>query len=157
MISVHVDDEYTIGLLKKVYANKLNATSKRARFAMNSRKQAFKAAFRESAKVQGDPPVARFVMAVFHFCLPRCDWDAGIKSTQDAAEVYLDSKDDRVIKSACTFLSRPKRERNSPTGYAHGCEPFVHVDFFCMETELRQALERAQEVALWSRSVWQRR
>ena len=151
MISIHVDDQDALALLKSVYANRLNATSRGARYSMNTRKRRFMEAFRASARVEGEPVEGPLCVALFHFCLPRCDWDAGIKSTQDAVEIYLACRNDRVIKSAFTFLTRPVKG----TKKRQGRKAFVHVELYSMETELDDALERARDMGEWSRSCWQ--
>jgi hypothetical protein len=150
MISVHVDDDEAITLVKTVYANKLNATSRGARYSMNTRKRKFTQAFGRCAKVKGNPVEGSLVIAVYHFCLPRCDWDAPIKAVQDAAEQFLACRNDRVIRSALTFLTRPikgskKRQER---------KPFIEVSFFGYN-EFDLAMQKAEEIGRWSHSCWQ--
>ena len=57
MISVHVDDDNVLSLVRSVYANRLNAASRGARYSMNARKQKFMRAFVEAASVEGSYPV----------------------------------------------------------------------------------------------------
>ena len=77
MISVHVDDEHVLSLVRSVYANRLNAASRGARYSMNARKQKFMRAFIEAASVEGNPVSGDNVVAIYHFVLPRADrdWD----------------------------------------------------------------------------------
>lgn len=151
MVSIHVDDEDVITLVKGVYANKLNAASRAARYGLNAKKQRFIKAFRAAANVEGDPAEGDTVIAIYHFCLPRCDWDAPIKAVQDAVEDFIACKNDRVIRAALTFLTRPigktkKRPQRSP---------FIQVYLYDMGTELEDALDRAREIGEWSLTCWQ--
>ena len=150
MISIHVDNDEVLSLLKLVYANRLNAASRGARYSMNQRKRKFMQAFVDSATVHGDKVAGDNVIAVYHFILPRCDWDAPVKSVQDACECYLEQGNDRVIRAALTFLTRPGRA----TKRSVERKPGVHVYLFNMDTELEQAMGKAKEVAQWSNSCW---
>lgn len=150
MISVHVDDEHVLSLVRSVYANRLNAASRGARYSMNARKQKFMRAFVEAASVEGYPVAGDNVVAIYHFVLPRCDWDAPVKAVQDACECYLEDGNDRVIKAALTFLTRPKKGTKKRPGRKES----ISVHLFNMDTELEQAMDKAREIGKWSNSCW---
>tara|TARA_R100001086_G_C11797329_1_gene247952 strand:- start:402 stop:860 length:459 start_codon:yes stop_codon:yes gene_type:complete len=150
MISIHVDDDDALARLKTVYANRLNAASRGARYSMNARKQKFMRTFTECAKVEGVVVPGDRVVAVYHFVLPRCDWDAPVKAVQDACECYLECGNDRAIKAALTFLTRPKKG----TKKRPGRKASVSVYLFNMDTELEQAMDKAKEIGQWSNSCW---
>lgn len=150
MISVHVDDEHVLSLVRSVYANRLNAASRGARYSMNARKQKFMRAFVEAASVEGSPVSGDNVVAIYHFVLPRCDWDAPVKAVQDACECYLEDGNDRVIKAALTFLTRPKKGTKKRPGRKES----ISVYLFNMDTELEQAMDKAREIGKWSNSCW---
>tara|TARA_R100001510_G_scaffold21065_1_gene18417 strand:- start:174 stop:632 length:459 start_codon:yes stop_codon:yes gene_type:complete len=136
-IKITVTDEEALELVKTVYANKLNATSRGARYAMNSRKRKFMQAFRAAGQVEGEVVPSDCVLAVYNFCLPRCDLDAPIKAVQDAAEEWLACRNDRVIKSSCSFITRPAKG----TSVVRARKPSIEVSFFCMKTEAEKAME----------------
>ena len=150
MIAIHVDDDDALARVRAVYANRLNAASRGARYSMNARKQKFMRAFVEAASVEGDPIPGDRVVAVYHFVLPRCDWDAPVKAVQDACECYLECGNDRAIKAALTFLTRPKKG----TKKTPGRKPSISVYLFNMDTELEQAMDKAKEIGKWSNSCW---
>ena len=150
MIAIHVDDDDPLARVRTVYANRLNAASRGARYSMNARKQKFMRAFTETASVKGDPGAGDRAIAVYHFVLPRCDWDAPGKAVQDACECYLECGNDRAIKAALTFLTRPK----NGTKKRPGRKASISVYLFNMDTELEQAIDKAKEIGQWSNSCW---
>lgn len=150
MISIHVDDEDVIARVRTVYANRLNAASRGARYSMNARKRKFMDAFVKRARVEGDRVAGNTAVAVYHFVLPRCDWDAPVKAVQDACECYLECGNDRAIKAALTFLTRPQKA----TKRKQERKPSISVYLYSMDTELEEAMSKAKEIGEWSNSCW---
>ena len=153
MIRITIDDPATLDMLKGVYANKLNATSRGARYSMNSKKRAFKEAVRLTAKVEGEPATGDPVLAIYSLTLPRCDWDAPIKALQDAIEPWIGCKNDRVIRYAWTFLTRPGKA----TKYKPVRPKQVVVYLYNANEEKDQALSRAFHLFDWGKRCWDRR
>lgn len=151
MIHVRVESLEALEALRTVYANKLNATSRGARFAMNNRKQQFKDIFTKAATVTGEPVEGQVVIAIYRLCLSRCDWDAPIKALQDACEEYIACKNDRVIRTAMAFLVRPTKKRTGQV-VRNGS---IDVNLYDMDTELEDALDMAREAAECSIACWQ--
>ena len=150
VVKVTITDPVALELVKSVYANKLNATSRAARYAMNNRKRNFMKAFRLAGKVEGEVVPSDCVFAVYNFCLPRCDLDAPIKAVQDAAEEWLACKDDRVIKSSCSFITRPTKGNKSIPARL----PSIEVSFFCMRTEADKAMEVVECLFMHCSQCW---
>lgn len=150
MIRITIDEPATLDLLRTVYANKLNATSKGARYSMNSKKRAFKEAVRLTAKVDGEPATGDPVLAIYSITLPRCDWDAPIKALQDSIEPWIGCRDDRVIRYAWIFLTRPGKE----TKYKPDRPKQVVVDLYNAVEEKEKALARAYHLLDWGAECW---
>ncbi len=143
--------EPCIPLLREVYANKLNATSRGARYAMNAKKKAFKEAVRHGATVDGEPVEGDNITAIYALTLPRCDWDAPIKSVQDACEALaIASRDDRFIKNALTVIVRPGK----PTHKKPLRTPQVVADFYSTTEEKEEILARIYHLLDWSQRCW---
>lgn len=153
VIKITIDDPATLDMLKGVYANKLNATSRGARYSMNNKKRAFKEAVRLTAKVEGEPATGDPVLAIYQLTLPRCDWDAPIKALQDAIEPWIGCRDDRVIRYAWTFLTRPGKA----TKYKPDRPRQVVVHLFNANEEKDQALARAFHLFDWGKLCWDQR
>ena len=152
MIRITIDDEETLDQLCTVYANRLNAASRGARYAMNSKKKKFKEMVWERAKVEGEPATGDPVMAIYILTLPRCDWDAPIKSLQDAIQEYIGCKDDRVIRYACTFLVRPGKEsRKRPARQRK-----IVVELFNAVEEKEDILARMFHLLDWGAACYAR-
>ena len=152
MIRITVDNTITLDLLKSVYANRLNATSRGARYSMNKRKRDFSEAVRMTAKVDGTPPEGNAILAVYALTLPRCDWDAPIKALQDAIEPWIGCKNDRVIRYAWVFLVRPGRETKKKPERKRQ----VVVDLYNAATEKEKALARAYHLLDLGAACWEK-
>jgi len=151
MIRITIDNKPTLDLMKQVYANKLNAASRGARYAMNGKKRAFKEAVKRTARVEGNPVKGSQVLALYYLCLPRCDWDAPIKSLQDAIQEWIGCKDDRVIRYAWVFLTRPGKA----TKYKPDRPTKVVVDLYNAIEEQDKAMARAAYLLNWGEACWQ--
>jgi hypothetical protein len=150
VIRITIDDEATLDLLCKVYANRLNATSRGARYAMNSKKRAFKEAVFATAKVDGDPVKGEVVAAVYTLTLPRCDWDAPIKALQDAVQKWIGCQDDRVIRYAMAFLARPGKEtRKKPLRKRQ-----IVIDLYDATSEKERIMSRIYHLLDWGEMCW---
>lgn len=150
-IKVTIDNDTTLDMLRGVYANKLNATSRGARYAMNSKKRAFKEAVRLTAKVEGEPVEGNNVTAIYVLTLPRCDWDAPIKSMQDACEeLAIAARDDRLIKAALTVIVRPCSETKKRIGRPRQ----VVAEFYSTEKEKEKVLARVYHLLDWAADCW---
>jgi hypothetical protein len=152
MIRITISNASTLNLLTEVYANRLNATSRGARFSMNSKKRNFKEAVRLTAQVEGDPVEGDPVLAVYDLCLKRCDWDAPIKALQDAIEPWIACRNDRVIRYAWAFLTRPGKETKKKP--ERKCR--VIVDLYNADKEKDLALARAYHLLDWGAMCWQK-
>ena len=151
MIRITIDDQATLDLLKSVYANKLNAASRGARYAMNAKKRAFKEAVRMTCRKDGEPVGGEPVAAVYYCCLRRCDWDAPIKSLQDAIEgIGLACRDDRVIRYAMCFITRP----GSGSSQKPARKREIVVDLYDPDKEKAQLLLRVSELLDWGAACW---
>jgi hypothetical protein len=151
LIKITIDDEPTLDLLKSLYANKLNAASRGARFAMNAKKRAFKEAVRLTAKVEGEPATGDPVLAIYIFTLQRIDHDAPIKAVQDAIEsIGIACKNDRVIRFAWTFLIRP----GTGTRYRPPAKRQVQVMLYDVAEEKAEALEQAAQLLDYCQECW---
>ena len=152
MIRITIDNDATLDLLKSVYANRLNATSRGARYSMNSKKRSFKEAVRLTAKVDGEPATGDPVLAIYALCLHRCDWDAPIKALQDAIEPWIACRNDRVIRYAFTFLSRPgkatKKKPERPLS--------IVVDLYDATHEKDGIMARVWHLLDWGAMCWQK-
>ena len=150
MIRVTIKDP-VLALLPPIYANKLNATSRGARYAMNAKKKAFTEAVRLGATVDGEPVEGDNITAIYALTLPRCDWDAPIKSLQDACEALaIASRDDRFIKNALTVIVRPgKATPRKPLR-----TPQVVADFYSTTEEKDEILARIYHLLDWSQRCW---
>jgi hypothetical protein len=152
VIHITIDNEATLDMLKDVYANKLNARSLSARIGMNARKRNFLQAVRLTAKVEGSPAEGDPVLAIYHLCLPRCDWDAPIKALQDAIEPWIGCQNDRVIRYAWAFLTRPGKEtKKKPERIRQ-----VEISLYNAAEEKDAALARAYHLLDWGAMSWQR-
>ena len=151
MIGITIDEPATLDLLKNVYANKLNATSRGARYAMNSKKRAFKEAVRLTAKAEGTPATGDPVIAIYHFQLNRIDWDAPVKAVQDAIEPWIACKNDRVIRYAWCFLTRPGKATTKKPDRPRKVEVFLYN----AEEEKDAALAKAYHLLDWWACCWQ--
>ena len=150
MIRITIDDPATLDLLKHVYANKLNAASRGARYAMNAKKKAFKEAVRLTAKVEGEPPQGEPIAAIYSCTLTRCDWDAPIKSLQDSIENWIACKNDRVIRYAFCFLARPGAgSKNKPPRKRQ-----IIVDLFNAAEEHDALIARINALLHWGSKCW---
>ena len=154
MIHLSVQEPAVMDMLTQVYANRLNATSRFARYAMNRKKRDFKEAFRLAAKVvctEDDNRIdTDLIIAVYHFCIPRADWDAGVKSVQDACEHFIGCKSDRIIKTACCFVTRPAKAKKGKPERLRGVDAYL----YCMRTELQEAMEKIECLSKHSQSCW---
>ena len=121
---ITIDDPETLDLLKAVYANKLNAASRGARYAMNAKKRAFKDSVRYTCRKEGEPVEGEPVAAVYYCCLTRCDWDAPIKALQAGSS------------------QKPTRKRE------------IVVDLYNPEKEKEQLLLRVSELLDWGAACW---
>jgi hypothetical protein len=150
MIRVTIKDP-VLALLPPIYANKLNATSRGARYAMNAKKKAFKEAVRLGATVEGEPVEGDNITAIYALTLPRCDWDAPIKSLQDACEALaIASRDDRFIKNALTVIVRPGKE----TTKRPQRDKEVVAEFYSTIEEKDEILARIYHLLDWSQRCW---
>ena len=151
MIRVTIDDASTLDLLRKVYSNRLNAASQGARFAMNSQKRKFKKSVVDRAVVDGDPVEGEPIAAIYYCCLPRCDWDAPIKSLQDAMEdIALACRNDRVIRFAFCVITRPGKGKDRRPDRKRE----IVVDMFNASTEMEHLMDRIKEVLDWGVVCW---
>jgi hypothetical protein len=69
---------------------------------------------------------------------------------QDACETYLGCKNDRVIKAACCFVTRPGKAKGKRPERERGLD----VYFFCIRSELELALERVRCLSQYSALCW---
>jgi len=152
MIKITIEDPGAIEMLKGLYANKLNATSRGARFAMNSKKRAFKEAVRLTAKIEGEPATGDPVLALYQITLPRCDVDAPIKALQDAIEPWIACKNDRVIRYSMSFLVRPGKETKKKPERLPG----VVVYLYNAVEEKEAILARVFHLLDWGAVCWER-
>ena len=152
MIRITISNASTLNLLTEVYANRLNATSRGARFSMNSKKRNFKEAVRLTAQVEGAPVEGAPVLAVYDLCLKRCDWDAPIKALQDAIEPWIACRNDRVIRYAWAFLTRPGKETKKKP--ERKCRVIVYL--YNADKEKDLALARAYHLLDWGAMCWQK-
>lgn len=150
MIRITIDEPATLDMLRAVYANKLNATSRGARYSMNSKKKAFKEAVRLTARVEGEPATGDPVLAIYLIVLPRCDWDAPIKALQDAIEPYIGCRNDRVIRYAWVFLVRPGKK----TRYKPERKKGIVVELYNAKEEKDAAMTRAEHLLEWGAECW---
>ena len=150
MITITIPEQ-VLPLLREVYANKLNATSRGARYAMNTKKRAFKEAVRVASTVEGAPVQGPNITAIYRFVLPRCDLDAPLKSVQDAIEsIGIACRDDRVIRTASIFLFRPKKATKKRAGRSPG----VTVYLFNTTTEKPMILSKTFHLLDESAEAW---
>ena len=138
MIKITITCPKALEQLRLFYSNKLNTVSMGARRKANRAKRRFKALVRAGAKIEGRAVDGQAILLVL-LCLPRCDWDAPVKALCDAIqEIALKDRDDRAIKYASVYLTRPSKRK--------GRKAFIIAEIYSARDERGQALDRSEQL-----------